>query len=88
MSKKANDYKKPEPKTIIQKLIDRKKEELLEKINVDISFNQVIVDLSNNIQTEQSTIEPLTEINTIKNDLLLRKKIDLLEKMGGYIFLI
>jgi hypothetical protein len=81
MSKKANDYKKPEPKTIIQKLIDRKKEQLFENINIDISFNQVIVDLSNNIQTEQSTIEPLTEINTIKNDLLLRKKIDLLEKI-------
>ena len=81
MSKKANDYKNPEPKTIIQKLIDRKKEQLFENINIDISFNQVIVDLSNNIQTEQSTIEPLTQINTIKNDLLLRKKIDLLEKI-------
>jgi len=80
MSKKEN--KTSEPKTIVQKLIDRKREQLLLE-NVDISGNnnQVIVDLSNNIQIEQSTIEPLTQINTIKNDLLLRKKMDLLEKI-------
>jgi len=83
MSKKANDYynKNPGPKTIIQKLIDRKKEELLEKINIDISCNQVVVDLSNNIQGELPVIEPLTPIDTITNELLLRKKIDLLEKI-------
>jgi hypothetical protein len=83
MSKKANDYynKNPGPKTIIQKLIDRKKEELLEKINIDISCNQVVVDLSNNIQTEPPVIEPLAPIDTVANELLLRKKIDLLEKI-------
>jgi hypothetical protein len=83
MSKKANDYynKNPEPKTIIQKLMDRKKEELLEKINVDVSSNQVVVDLSNNIKTEEPVIEPLTAIDTKTNELSLRKKIDLLEKI-------
>jgi len=83
MSKKANDYynKTPEPKTIIQKLMDRKKEELLEKINIDVSSNQVVVDLSNNIKTEEPVIEPLTSIDTKTNELLLRKKIDLLEKI-------
>jgi hypothetical protein len=84
MSKKANDYynKNPGPKTIIQKLIDRKKEELLEKIiNIDVSCNQVVVDLSNNIQTEPPVIEPLAPIDTVANELLLRKKIDLLEKI-------
>jgi len=83
MSKKANDYynKTLEPKTIIQKLMDRKKEELLEKNNIDVSSNQVVVDLSNNIKTEEPVIEPLTSIDTKTNELLLRKKIDLLEKI-------
>jgi len=83
MLKKANDYynKNPGPKTIIQKLIDRKKEELLEKINIDISCNKVVFDLSNNIQGELPVIEPFTTIDTITNELLLRKKIDLLEKI-------
>ena len=85
MNKKANDYynKNPEPKTIIQKLMDRKKEELLEKINFDISCNQVVVDLSNNIQTEQPSqyIESFTQIDTKTNELLLKNKIYLLEKI-------
>lgn len=84
MSKKANDYynKNPEPKTIIQKLMDRKKEELLEKINIDVSCNKVVVDLSNNIQTEPSQyIESFTQIDTKTNELLLKNKIDLLEKI-------
>ena len=70
--------KKNEPKTIIQKLMDRKREELLEKITIDISFNKV-VDLSNNIQP---FIEPLAE-NTINttNEVLLRQKLDLLQKI-------
>jgi hypothetical protein len=77
MSKKVN--KTSEPKTIVQKLIDRKKEQLLLE-NVDISGNnnQVIVDLSNNIQIQQSCIEPSSQIT---NEFLLRKKIDLLEKI-------
>jgi hypothetical protein len=77
MSKKAN--KTSEPKTIVQKLIDRKREQLLLE-NVDISGNnnQVIVDLSNNIQIEQLSIEPSSQIT---NEFLLRKKIDLLEKI-------
>jgi hypothetical protein len=77
MSKKVN--KTSEPKTIVQKLIDRKKEQLLLE-NVDISGNnnQVIVDLSNNIQIEQLSIEPSSQIT---NEFLLRKKIDLLEKI-------
>jgi len=80
MSKKEN--KTSEPKTIVQKLIDLKREQfLLENADISGNNNQVIVDLSNNIQIEQSTIEPLTQINTIKNDLLLRKKMDLLEKI-------
>ena len=85
MPKKANDYynKNTEPKTIIQKLMDRKKEELLEKINIDVSCNQVVVDLSNNIQTEQPSqcIESFTQIDTKTNELLLKNKIDLLEKI-------
>ena len=70
--------KKNEPKTIIQKLIDRKREELLEKNTIDISFNKV-VDLSNNIQPFN---EPLAE-NTINttNEVLLRQKLDLLQKI-------
>ena len=74
MSKKTNN----EPKTIIQKLMDRKREELLVNIATDISFNKV-VDLSNNIQP---LMEPLAE-NTINitNEHLLRQKLDLLQKI-------
>ena len=43
MSKKANDYKNPEPKTIIQKLIEQKKEQLFENINIDISFTPFLI---------------------------------------------
>jgi len=77
-SKKQNNN--PEPKTIIQKLIDRKREELLVNIAADISGNTV-VDLSNNIQP---LIEPLIEntiITTTTNEHLLRQKLDLLQKI-------
>jgi hypothetical protein len=83
MSKKIN---KNEPKTIMQKLMDRKREELLERITIDISFNKII-DLSNNIQAEpnikpETIVEKLTE-NTINitNEKLLKNKIDLLQKI-------
>jgi hypothetical protein len=84
MSKSSSkNQNKPEPKTIIQKLMDRKKEELLENMNItnDISCNTVL-DLSNNIQL-QPNIEPLIE-NTIvdkTNELLLKNKIELLQKI-------
>jgi hypothetical protein len=75
MSKKTNNN---EPKTIIQKLMDKKRTELLEKIAIDISGNTV-VDLSNNIQP---LMEPFTE-NTINttNEILLKQKLDLLQKI-------
>jgi hypothetical protein len=78
--KKPTIQNKNEPKTIIQKLMDRKREELLEKITIDISGNTV-VDLSNNIQP---LIEPLIEntiITTTPNEHLLRQKLDLLQKI-------
>jgi hypothetical protein len=78
MSKSSKNQPYNEPKTIIQKLMDRKREELLEKITADISGNTV-VDLSNNVQP---VIEPLIEntiIATKTNELLLKQKLDLLQ---------
>jgi len=80
MSKSSKTQPYNEPKTIIQKLMDRKREELLEKITIDISGNTV-VDLSNNIKP---LIEPLIEntiITTTPNEHLLRQKLDLLQKI-------
>jgi hypothetical protein len=80
MSKSSKNQPFNEPKTIIQKLMDRKREELLEKITADISGNTV-VDLSNNVQP---LIEPLKEntiITTTINELLLKQKLDLLQKI-------
>jgi len=80
MSKNSKTQLNNEPKTIIQKLMDRKREELLEKITVDISGNTVI-DLSNNIQPFiQQNIEN-TIITTTTNELLLKQKLDLLQKI-------
>jgi hypothetical protein len=74
MSKSSKNQPYNEPKTIIQKLMDRKREELLEKITADISGNTV-VDLSNNVQP---LIEPLKEntiITTTTNEHLLKQKL-------------
>uniref|UniRef100_A0A6C0DE43 Uncharacterized protein n=1 Tax=viral metagenome TaxID=1070528 RepID=A0A6C0DE43_9ZZZZ len=80
MSKSSKNQLYNEPKTIIQKLIDRKREELLVNIAADISGNKAI-DLSNNIQP---LIEPLIEntiITTTTNEHLLIQKLDLLKKI-------
>ena len=80
MSKSSKTQLYNEPKTIIQKLIDRKREELLVNIAADISGNKAI-DLSNNIQP---LIEPLIEntiITTTTNEHLLIQKLDLLKKI-------
>lgn len=67
-----------EPKTIVQKLMERKREKLFE--NIDISFNVQIVDLSNNIKPEP-VIESLIEKIDTTNEALLKQKLDLLQKI-------
>jgi hypothetical protein len=80
MSKNSKTQLNNEPKTIIQKLMDRKREELLEKITVDISGNTV-VDLSNNIQPVIEQFIENTIITTTTNEHLLKQKLDLLQKI-------
>ena len=77
MPQKINNIN-AEPKTIVQKLIERKREKLFE--NIDISFNVQIVDLSNNIKPEP-VIESLIEKIDTTNEALLKQKLDLLQKI-------
>jgi len=81
MSKSSKRQFYNEPKTIIQKLIDRKREELLVNIATDISDNRV-VEISNNIQPEP-TLEPVIDFALVNktNDLLLNQKVELLQKI-------
>ena len=81
MSKSSKRQFYNEPKTIIQKIIDRKREELLVNIATDISDNRV-VDISNNIQPEP-TLEPVIDFALVNktNDLLLNQKVELLQKI-------
>jgi len=85
-----NNIKNYEPKTIMQKLIDKKKEDFLSKI-VDISGNTSssidasnnYIDLSNNpiISLDLETPNVLSIQEQEKYNELIRKKMDLLEKI-------